>query len=214
MQILEMKIHVQSIQLYMTCLQMSFKQRMKNHKHDTLIKDFCEQIKHRLFETRRRRKRKTHETSVERKIKWTMKICIKLFEKRRKNDVSFNKAFIKFFLTKLKHMWRAYQTRNRRKICETLMKNITFKKIKLHKNLTKLKNFFITHMKTKWIKLINYFFFRRVFIVLFSNCICDDRDKRFDMCFFFVRTDSKDVNAYCEKKKRRTWKDFSIRRKN
>ncbi len=69
MQILETKIYVQSIQLHIIRLQMSFKQRMKNHKHDTLIKDFCEQIKHRLFETRKRRRRRTYETSAERKIK-------------------------------------------------------------------------------------------------------------------------------------------------
>jgi hypothetical protein len=53
----------------MICLQMSFKQRMKNHKHDTLIRNFCEQIKHRLFKTRERRKRKAHEMFAERKIK-------------------------------------------------------------------------------------------------------------------------------------------------
>jgi hypothetical protein len=83
MQILETKTHVQSIQLHMTRLQMSFKQRMKIHKHDTLIRDFCEQIKHRLFETRERRRWKAHETSAERKIKWTLKMCIKLFEKKK-----------------------------------------------------------------------------------------------------------------------------------
>ncbi len=69
MQILEIEIHVQSIQLHMICLQMSFKQRMKDYKHDTLIRDFCEQIKHRLFETRERRRREAYETFVERKIK-------------------------------------------------------------------------------------------------------------------------------------------------
>jgi hypothetical protein len=42
---------------------------MKNHKHDTLIKNFYEQIKHRLFKTQERRKREIHETSAERKIK-------------------------------------------------------------------------------------------------------------------------------------------------
>jgi hypothetical protein len=69
MQILETKTHVQSIQLHMIRLQRLFKQRMKNHKHDTLIRSFCDQIKHRLLETRERRKRKAHETFAERKIK-------------------------------------------------------------------------------------------------------------------------------------------------
>ncbi len=104
-------------------------------------------------------------------------MCIKLFKKKKKNDASFNKIFIKHFLTKWKHMWRAYQTRNRRKICETLMKNITSKKMKLHKDLTKSKNFFVTHMKTSRIELINYFFFRRVLTVLSSSCICEHQSQ-------------------------------------
>jgi hypothetical protein len=53
----------------MTRLQIFFKQRMKKHKHDELIEDFCRQIKHHLFEARRRRRRKAKETSTERKIK-------------------------------------------------------------------------------------------------------------------------------------------------
>jgi hypothetical protein len=45
--------------------------------------------------------------------------------------------------------------------------------MKLHKDLIKLKNSFATHMKTKFIKLTDYFFFRRVFIVLTSSCLCE-----------------------------------------
>jgi DNA polymerase sigma len=45
--------------------------------------------------------------------------------------------------------------------------------MKLHKDLIKSKNFFAIHMRTKRIKLIDYFFFRRVFIVLTSNCFCE-----------------------------------------
>jgi hypothetical protein len=71
-----------------------------------------------------------------------------------------------------RNMWNAYQTKTRRKVCETLMKNITSKKIKLHKNLIKSKRFLIIHMKTKRIKLIDYFFFRRVFTMFTSNCFC------------------------------------------
>jgi hypothetical protein len=69
MQIFETKTHVQFIQLHMTRLQIFFKQRMKKHKHDELIENFCRQIKHRLFETRKRHRRKTKKTSIERKIK-------------------------------------------------------------------------------------------------------------------------------------------------
>jgi hypothetical protein len=68
-QILEAKTHVQFIQLHMTRLQISFKQRMKKHNHNTLIKNFCEQIKNRLFEARERRRRDLDKTSTKRKIK-------------------------------------------------------------------------------------------------------------------------------------------------
>ncbi len=69
MQILEIKTYVQFIQLHMTRLQIFFKQRMKKHKHDVLIENFCRQIKHRLFETRNQRRRKIEKTSIMRKIK-------------------------------------------------------------------------------------------------------------------------------------------------
>jgi hypothetical protein len=45
--------------------------------------------------------------------------------------------------------------------------------MKLHKDLIKSKSFFVTHMRTKHIELIDYFFFRRVFIVLTLNCLCE-----------------------------------------
>jgi hypothetical protein len=141
-------------------------------------------------------------------------MCIKLFKKKKKNDASFNKIFIKHFLTKWKHMWRAYQTRNRRKICEILMKNITFKRMKLHKNLTKWKIFFVTHIKTKRIELINYFFFDRVFIVLFSNCICDHQRQILKHVLLFCANWFEKRQRMLRKKKRRTWKDFSTRRKD
>jgi hypothetical protein len=69
MQILETETHVQLIQLHMIRLQMFFKQRMKKHRHDELIEDFCRQIKHRLSEARERRRRKAEKTSIERKIR-------------------------------------------------------------------------------------------------------------------------------------------------
>jgi hypothetical protein len=149
----------------MTRLQIFFKQRMKKHKHDVLIENFCRQIKHRLFKTRKRRRRKTKKRSIARKIKWTQMMHVKLFADEKKDVVFSNKVFIKLFLRKWRNMWNAYQTKNRRKICETLMKNITSKKMKLYKNLIKLKNSFAIDMKTKRIKLINYFFF-----VVYSSC--------------------------------------------
>ncbi len=173
MQILETETHVQLIQLHITRLQIFFKQRMKKHKHDVLIENFCRRIKHCLFETRRRRRRRTKKTSIARKIKWTQAMHVKLSADEKENVVFSNRAFIKLFLKEWRNMWSAYQMKNRRKVCQTLMKDITSKRMKLHKDLIKSKNSFATHMRTKRIKLIDYFFFRRVFIVLTSNCLCE-----------------------------------------
>ncbi len=69
MQILEIKTHMQFIQLHVTRLQIFFRQHIKKHKHDELIENFRRQIKHRLFETRKRRRRKTKKTLIVRKIR-------------------------------------------------------------------------------------------------------------------------------------------------
>ncbi len=184
-QILEAKTHVQFIQLHMTRLQISFKQRMKKHKHDTLIKSFCEQIKHRLFEARKRRRRDVDETSTKRKIRWRQTICAKLSKNERKSDALTNRALIRLFLTKWKQSWSSYQTRNRRKFCETLLKNISFKRIKLHKNLSKSKSALATHMKTERIELTDYFFFRRVLTMLTSSCSCEHSRQTFRHVLLF-----------------------------
>jgi hypothetical protein len=104
---------------------------------------------------------------------------------RKMYIVFSDKAFIKLFLRTWRNMWSAYQTKNRRKVCETLMKNITSKKMKLHKNLIKSNFFFAIHMKTKRIKLINYFFFRRVFIVLTSDCFYEHSRQTLKHILFF-----------------------------
>jgi hypothetical protein len=157
----------------MTRLQISFRQRMKKHRHDTLIKRFYEQIKHRLFEARRRRRRDIDETSTMRKIRWRQTMCVRLSANERENDALTKRALIRLFLTKWKQLWNSYQTRNRRKFCETLLKNISFKKIKLHKDLSKSKSSLVTHMKTERIELTDYLFFRRVLTMLTSSCRCE-----------------------------------------
>jgi hypothetical protein len=59
--------------------------------------------------------------------------------------------------------------------------------MKLHKNLIKSKNSFATHMKTRRIKLTDYFFFRRVFIVLTSSCFCEHLRQTLRHILFFCR---------------------------
>jgi hypothetical protein len=93
------------------------------------------------------------------------------------------------------------------------MKDITLKRMKLHKDLIKLKNFFAIHMKTRRIELIDYFFFRRVFIVLTSNCFCYIQNKRFETFYSFAKIDQRIVNACCATTKRRIWKNFWISRR-
>jgi hypothetical protein len=59
--------------------------------------------------------------------------------------------------------------------------------MKLHKDLIKSKNSFAIYMKTKCIKLIDYFFFRRVFIVLTSSCFCEHSRQTLRHILFFCR---------------------------
>jgi hypothetical protein len=67
------------------------------------------------------------------------------------------------------------------------MKDITLKRMKLYKDLIKSKSFFVIHMKTKCIKLINYFFFRRVFIMLTLNWICEHLKQTLQHVLFFCK---------------------------
>jgi hypothetical protein len=59
--------------------------------------------------------------------------------------------------------------------------------MKLHKSLIKSKNFFAIHMRTKRIELIDYFFFRRIFIVLTSNCFCEHSRQTLRHILLFCR---------------------------
>jgi hypothetical protein len=117
------------------------------------------------------------------------------------------KAFINLFLTKWKQLWSSYQTKNKCKFCETLLKNISFKKIKLHKYLSKSKNSFATHMKIKRIKLIDYFFFRRVFTMLTSSCSCKHSKQTFRHVLLFC-------SKWFEKRSRMLKNDETTNMKN
>jgi hypothetical protein len=57
--------------------------------------------------------------------------------------------------------------------------------------LIKSKNSFVTHMKTKRIELIDYFFFRRIFIVLTLNCFCEHSRQTLRHILLFCRNWSK-----------------------
>jgi hypothetical protein len=160
MQILETKTHVQLIQLHMTRLQIFFKQRMKKHKHDVLIENFCRQIKHRLFETRRRRRRRAKETSIARKIKWTQAMHVKLSTDEKENVVLSNRALIKLFLREWRNMWRAYQTKNRRRVLRDADERHHVKKNETAQRLDQIEKLFRYSYenetyKTDWLFLLS-----------------------------------------------------------
>jgi hypothetical protein len=59
--------------------------------------------------------------------------------------------------------------------------------MKLHKDLIKSKSSFATHMRRRCIKLTDYLFFRRVFIVLTSNCFCEHSRQTLRHILLFCR---------------------------
>jgi hypothetical protein len=172
-QILEVEIYVKFIQLHLTHLQIKFRQRMKKKQHDVLIFNFCNKIKSRLTTQRDKRRPRAVKTSNEKKQKWSAQLAKKMRKKNKMNAKSIEKTWHKFFRVKWQQTWNAYQTKNRRRVCETLTDDISSKKLKLHRVLTKSKSALVTHMRTKRIELADYLFFRRVFIVLSSDCFCD-----------------------------------------
>jgi hypothetical protein len=59
--------------------------------------------------------------------------------------------------------------------------------VKLHKDLIKSESSFATHMKTKRIELTDYLFFRRVLIVLTSDCLCEHSRQTLRHILLFCR---------------------------
>jgi hypothetical protein len=172
-QILEIEIYVKLIQLHLTHLQIKFWQRMKKKQHDVFIFNFCNKIKSRLTTQRDKRRRRVVKTSNEKKQKWSAKLAKKIRKKNKMNEESIEKTWHKFFQVKWQQTWNAYQTKNRRRVCETLTDDISSKRLKLHKILTKSESAFVTHMRTRRIELADYLFFRCVFTMLSSDCFCD-----------------------------------------
>jgi hypothetical protein len=172
-QILEIEIYVKFIQLHLIHLQIKFRQRIKKKQFDVFIFNFCNKIKSRLMTQRDKRKRRVVKTSNEKKQKWSTKLTKKIRKMNKMNEESMKKTWHKFFRVKWQQTWNAYQSKNRRRVCETLTNDISSKKLQLHKILTKSKSAFVTHMRTKRIELADYLFFRRVFIMLSFNCFCE-----------------------------------------
>jgi hypothetical protein len=106
-------------------------------------------------------------------------------DKNKMNEMSIDKTWHKLFRIKWQQSWNVYQIKNRRRVCETLTKDISSKRLMLHKVLSKFKSAFVTHMQTKRINLVDYLFFKRVSIVFTSNCIRDYSRQTFKHVLFF-----------------------------
>jgi hypothetical protein len=81
-QIFKIEIYVKFIQMYLTHLQIKFRQRMKKKQHDAFIFNFCNTIKNCLTTQRDKRKRRVIKTSNEKKTK----IISKISEKNTKKE--------------------------------------------------------------------------------------------------------------------------------
>jgi hypothetical protein len=172
-QILEIEIYVEFIQLHLIHLQIKFRQRMRNKQHDAFIFNFCNRIKSRLATSRHRRRRRVVKTSSKKKQRWSIKFRDEVQESNKMKKKSMRKTWHKLFRVKWQQSWNVYQIKDRRRVCETLTKNISSKRRTLHKILFKSESVLITHMRTNRIDLANYLFFRRVSTMLTSSCICD-----------------------------------------
>jgi hypothetical protein len=67
LKILKEKTYIQFIHFHLSHLQVVVKNRLIKHEHCTLIDDFCDQIKNRLFEAREKRRQRELITSKKRK---------------------------------------------------------------------------------------------------------------------------------------------------
>jgi hypothetical protein len=111
-------------------------------------------------------------TPGERKQRWSIKLRDEVQESNKMKKESMKKTWHKLFRVKWQQSWNAYQARDRRRLCETLTKDISSKRLTLHRVLFKSESALVIHMRTSRINLANYLFSRRVPTMLISSCIC------------------------------------------
>jgi hypothetical protein len=173
LKILQKKTYVQFIHFHLSRLQVLVKNRLIKHEHRTIIKDFCNWVKSKLIEARERRRQREVTTLNERKQQWYKKLQKKLFQKNKTKNTRRLKIYKKIFNVKWKRIWATYQMKHSRNFCLTLTNDITIKKLKLHEKLTKFESNLTTQIRTNRIKLIDYFFNRKMSNVVSSICFCD-----------------------------------------
>jgi hypothetical protein len=173
LKILKEKSHVQFIHLHLFHLQITIRDWLNKHEHRTLINEFCNRIKNRFINARKRRRRHDILTSEERKQRWYEKLQKKLFSENRAKNTQRAKAYKRVFNNKWKQIWVAYQTKHSRDLCLTLTNNITIKRLKLHEKLIKFESSLTTQIRTKRIELADYLFNKKVSKIVSFACFCD-----------------------------------------
>ena len=172
-QLLDVETQIQSIELHLIFLQTKTRMRLHERVHNAFIKKQCDRIKKKLTIARDRRRRSVDSTSNERKRSWFDKFCSEQQDTIFNANMFIDRLFKKLLHLKWEQIWDEYQEIDRRRICVTLLFKVFKKRLKLHENLIKIKNNLVIQMRTNRIKLIDYLFHRRMFIVEFSTCSCD-----------------------------------------
>jgi hypothetical protein len=110
-------------------------------------------------------------------------IVCKRKRKRRFLEQNFHQTLSEKMKKRVKRISNEKSTQSLRNVDE----EHHVKKKKLHKNLIKFESFLAIHMKTRCIKLIDYFFSRRVFTVFTSNCFCEHSKQTLRHILLFCR---------------------------
>jgi hypothetical protein len=173
LKILKEKTHVHFIHFHLSHLQVTTRDRLNKHELRMLINDFCNRIKSRFADARKKRRQHDILTSDERKQQWYEKLQEKLLSENRTENTQRAKIYKKIFNNKWKQIWIAYQTKHSRDLCLTLTNDITIKRLKLHEKLIKFESSLATQIRTERIKLTNYLFNRRVSEIVSFACFCD-----------------------------------------
>jgi hypothetical protein len=114
LKILKEKTHVQFIHLYLFHLQATTRNRLKKHKHRTLINDFCNRIKNHLVDAREKKRQHDVLTLNELKQQWYEKFQ-RSFQ-RTKQRIHNERKFIKRSSTTNKNKFDSRIKRNIRAI--------------------------------------------------------------------------------------------------
>ncbi len=93
--------------------------------------------------------------------------------RRKKECRFFEQSFYQILSEKMKKHVKRISNEESTQSLRDADKEHHVKKNEIASKLIKSENSSTIHMRTKRIKLMNYFFFRRVFTMLTSNCFCE-----------------------------------------